>query len=121
MRTTRAPMSSTTQPPAETEAPDHPASVETIHALPPSAKLVLKVIEQEGTMTQSELAEQSRLPRRTVRDASARLQEIGLVEERPYFRDARQSLYSLVATPCKLGRGGSHSPPSCPPLSHVLR
>lgn len=95
-------MSSTTTHATETDQTDqtgHPVTSETIHALPPSAKLVLKVIEQEGTMTQSELADQTRLPRRTVRDATGRLQDIGVVEERPYFRDARQSLYALAATP----------------------
>lgn len=91
-------MSSTTTQSTETDQIDHPAATETIRALPPSAKLVLKVIEHEGTMTQSELADETRLPRRTVRDATARLQDIGVVEERPYFRDARQSLYALVAT-----------------------
>lgn len=90
-------MNSTTTHPTETDQTDHPATTETIDALPPSAKLVLKVIEHDGTMTQSELADQTRLPRRTVRDATGRLQEIGVVEERPYFRDARQSLYALVA------------------------
>lgn len=76
--------------------PDYPVDAEAILALPPSAKLVLKVLEVEGTMTQPPLANQTRLSPRTVRDALDRLEEIGLVERRPYFRDARQSLYSLT-------------------------
>lgn len=91
-------MSSMTTQSTETDQIDHPVATEIIHALPPSAKLVLTVIEHDGGMTQAELADQTRLPRRTVRDATARLQDIGVVEERPYYRDARQSLYTLVAT-----------------------
>lgn len=90
-------MRSSTQPSAENRAYEHPATTAMIQDLPPSAKLVLTVIEQEGTMTQSDLAELTRLPRRTVRDATTRLQEIGVLEARPHFRDARQSLYALVA------------------------
>lgn len=76
---------------------DHPVDSETLWALPPSAKLVLWVMEQEGTMTQWTLAEETRLPRRTVRDALDRLRELDVVDARPYFRDARQSLYTLTA------------------------
>lgn len=86
----------------QTEIPraehDHPVESETLWGIPPSAKLVLWVLEQEGTMTQSTLAEETRLPRRTVRDALDRLQKLGVVDTRPYFRDARQSLYTLTAT-----------------------
>lgn len=63
--------------------------------LPPSAKLVLKVLEYEGRLTQAAIAEASRLPRRTVRDALDRLMAVDIVDREPYFRDARQSLYSI--------------------------
>lgn len=69
---------------------------ETIHELPPSAKLVLKVLEWEGILTQKGLAEETRLPQRTVRETTGRLSDAGFVEERPYFRDARQSTYRLA-------------------------
>ncbi|MFB6137935.1 MAG: MarR family transcriptional regulator [Halobacteriaceae archaeon] len=64
--------------------------------LPPSAKLVLTVLEEEGTLTQGELAAETRLPQRTVRDAARRLREAQIVEERPSFRDARKRMYRLA-------------------------
>ena len=66
--------------------------------LPPSSKLVLLVLEADGPLTQRELAAETRLPQRTVRLAAHRLVEKGLVDRRPYFPDARQSIYSITAT-----------------------
>jgi len=66
-----------------------------IHDLPPSAKLVLKVLEYNGGLTQKEIVEKSRLSQRTVRDALDRLQESDLVEKDIYIPDARQNLYRL--------------------------
>lgn len=65
--------------------------------LPPSAKLVAKTLEYEGDSTQSELAESTLLPARTVRSALARLEEDGIVRWRISFIDARQRVYSLEA------------------------
>lgn len=66
-----------------------------IRELPPSAKLVLKVLEYNGTLTQSELADETLLPARTVRYALTRLEEHDLVTSRFSFTDARKRLYSL--------------------------
>lgn len=66
-----------------------------ISDLPPSAKLVLKVLEYNGGLTQKEIVEKSRLSQRTVRDALDRLQENDLVEKDIYIPDARQNLYQL--------------------------
>jgi DNA-binding MarR family transcriptional regulator len=63
--------------------------------LPPSAKLVAKTLEYEGDSTQSELAESTLLPRRTVRYALTELEENGIVSSRVSFMDARQRIYSL--------------------------
>jgi transcription initiation factor IIE alpha subunit len=71
-------------------------SEERLADLPPSAKLVLKVLEKEGTLTQAGIAEETRLSQRTVRDAAKRLRDAQIVEERPYFRDARKSTYRLI-------------------------
>ncbi|WP_342626790.1 MarR family transcriptional regulator [Methanohalophilus mahii] len=68
---------------------------ETIEELPPSAKLVLKVLEYGGYLTQKEIAEESYLPPRTVRYALNRLKDERFLQERFYFKDARQSLYGL--------------------------
>ncbi len=67
----------------------------TLHELPPSAKLVVKVLEYHDTLTQQALAEETMLPPRTVRFAVSRLEEADLIESRFSFSDARQRLYSL--------------------------
>ena len=68
---------------------------ERLRDLPPSAKLVAKVLEYNDTLTQSELAEETLLPPRTVRYALTRLEEVGAVESRFSFADARKRLYTL--------------------------
>lgn len=67
-----------------------------IEDVPPSAKLVFKVLEYNGGLTQKEIVERSMLSQRTVRDALVRLREIGVVTEEIYIPDARQSLYELA-------------------------
>jgi DNA-binding MarR family transcriptional regulator len=64
--------------------------------LPPSAKLVFKVLEYKGPLTQKGIVEESMLSARTVRYALERLDDIGLVEEDVYFADARQNLYEIT-------------------------
>lgn len=73
---------------------EHPS--EKLSDLPPSAKLVYKVLEHNTALTQQQLAKETMLPKRTVRFAVTRLKEAGLVEGRISFRDARQSVYSLT-------------------------
>lgn len=76
--------------------PDRTPHRDVLKELPPSAKLVLKVLEYNETMSQSELAEETLLPPRTVRYALTRLEDIGAVESRFSFSDARKRLYSLT-------------------------
>ncbi len=66
--------------------------------LPPSAKLVYKVLEYHGAMTQKSIVEESMLSARTVRYALERLEDIDIVSEDVYFADARQNLYELTDT-----------------------
>jgi len=61
--------------------------------LPPSGKLVYTVLTNEGELTQQQLAEETMLAKRTVRDALTKLDERGLIEEHIYPDDARQRLY----------------------------
>lgn len=61
----------------------------------PSAKLLLKTLEYEGTLSRSNLAERTMLPSRTVRMSLARLIEKGYVKRRISARDARQRLYEI--------------------------
>lgn len=68
--------------------------------LPPSAKLVAKVLEYEDTLSQTELAEETLLPPRTVRYAVSELEDAGVVDARFSFTDARKRLYTL-AIDCK--------------------
>ncbi|MGB8216700.1 MAG: helix-turn-helix domain-containing protein [Candidatus Methanoperedens sp.] len=63
--------------------------------LSPSVKLVFKVLEYRGLMTQKELVAESYLPPRTVRYALTRLKKEGILEERLYYKDARQCLYGV--------------------------
>ncbi|MFB6125010.1 MAG: helix-turn-helix transcriptional regulator [Halanaeroarchaeum sp.] len=69
---------------------------DSVRDLPPSGKLVLKVLEYNGGLTQKQIVEKSRLSQRTVRDALDRLQEQGIVEKNIYVPDARQNLYTLT-------------------------
>jgi len=63
--------------------------------LPPSAKLVAKVLEGDAPLSQGQLAEESLLPDRTVRYALNRLEEQGLIGSRYSFKDARKQVYYL--------------------------
>jgi transcription initiation factor IIE alpha subunit len=66
--------------------------------LPPSAKLVIKVLESGSLLTQKEIINKTYLPPRTVRYALTKLLEENILSKRFYFPDARQSLYGLNAT-----------------------
>ena len=79
--------------------PDNPLSEtefrDRLRELPPSAKLVAKVLETDAPLSQGQLAEESLLPDRTVRYALNRLEEDDLVGSRYSFRDARKQVYFL--------------------------
>ncbi|KAB1197008.1 MULTISPECIES: winged helix-turn-helix domain-containing protein [Haloferax] len=66
-----------------------------LRELPPSAKLVAKVLESDAPLSQGQLAEESLLPDRTVRYALNRLEESDLVGSRYSFKDARKQVYFL--------------------------
>jgi len=66
-----------------------------LRELPPSAKLVAKVLEGNSPLSQGQLAEESLLPDRTVRYALNRLEESDLVGSRYSFHDARKQVYYL--------------------------
>lgn len=75
--------------------------------LPPSAKLVYKVLEYNGPMTQKGIVEESMLSARTVRYALERLEDIDVVSEDVYFADARQNLYEIIQAVETTADGGS--------------
>lgn len=68
-----------------------------LRELPPSAKLVAKVLESDAPLSQGQLADESLLPDRTVRYALNRLEDAGLVGSRYSFQDARKQVYYLNA------------------------
>jgi NAD+ kinase len=64
--------------------------------LPPSAKLVLKVLEYHEYMTQKEIVDETKLPGRTVRHALSILMSEGLVSKRLSLRDSRQGIFRVT-------------------------
>lgn len=74
---------------------EQPTGREALRECPPSAKLVAKVLEYDGPLTQRQLAEETLLPTRTVRYALGRLDEADVVHSRFSFTDARKRVYRL--------------------------
>lgn len=66
-----------------------------LEALPPSAKLVAKILEMEDEMDQNTIAEESLLPGRTVRYAIRRLKDADVIASRYSLSDARREVYRL--------------------------
>jgi len=63
--------------------------------MPPSSKLLLKILEYEGAMTQKELGTKTMLPDRTVRLALSHLLGKGYLKKKVSIRDARQKIYEI--------------------------
>jgi NAD+ kinase len=63
--------------------------------MPPSAKLILKTLEYEGSMSQRDLAARTMLPERTIRLSLSHLINQGYVKKKTSLRDARQRIYEL--------------------------
>lgn len=78
------------------ETNDDPTGWNAVADLPPSAKLVAKVLEYNDSLTQSQLAEETLLPPRTVRYALTRLEDADVVGSRFSFSDARKRIYTLT-------------------------
>ena len=87
---------STSKTLAERETETEGDRWEPVRDLPPSAKLVAKVLDYEDTLTQSQIAEETLLPARTVRYALTRLEDAGVVSSRFSFSVARKRLYRLT-------------------------
>jgi len=81
---------------SELESDPDPGGWDAVADLPPSAKLVAKVLEYNERLTQSQLAEETMLPPRTVRYAITRLEEVDAVDSRFSFTDARKRVYTLA-------------------------
>lgn len=68
--------------------------LEELMDLPPSAKLVYKVLDEEGEQTLNEIAEESLLGKDTARYAINRLDNIDAIYEQQSLKSAER-LYSL--------------------------
>ena len=79
-----------------TDAERSPDEHEGLLELPPSAKLVYRVLDYEGPLTQQQLCEQTRLSSRTVRYAISELGDLEIITEEIFIPDARQKLYRLA-------------------------
>jgi DNA-binding MarR family transcriptional regulator len=73
----------------------HEEGWDAVKELPPSAKLVAKTLEYNDALTQSQIAEETLLPPRTVRYALNRLEDVDVVDSRFSFADARKRIYTL--------------------------
>lgn len=61
--------------------------------LSPSTKLVLKILQLNGWMTQREIIGETTLPPRTVKYAIKKLKEQKIVREKPDLSDMRSKYY----------------------------
>jgi len=68
---------------------------EELFSMPPSSKLLLKILEYEGSMSQKELVKKTMLPDRTVRLAMSHLLEKGYVKKKVSIRDSRHKIYEI--------------------------
>lgn len=69
---------------------------EALAELPPSAKLVYKVLEYEGPLTTKEVVSKTGLPARTANYALKLLLDKGLVFKKSLDRDARINVYAVA-------------------------
>ncbi|MFB6077140.1 MAG: MarR family transcriptional regulator [Candidatus Nanohaloarchaea archaeon] len=68
---------------------------ERLEELSPSCKLVAYVLVDETHLTPEALAEETLLPKRTVRYALNRLMESNLVDSSIYIEDPRKNVYYI--------------------------
>jgi DNA-binding MarR family transcriptional regulator len=64
--------------------------------LPPSAKLVFRVLQHDQPLTSQDIAEKTLLPKRTVRDALSKLNDADLAEKHTDPRQPRTRLYTSL-------------------------
>ncbi len=66
-----------------------------VRELPPSAKLVAKILEHNELLSQGEIANETLLPPRTVRYALTKLDDAGVIDVKFCISDARKRYYRL--------------------------
>ena len=70
-------------------------SIDRLKNMPASAKLVYRILAEEGNMTQKDMIVSSMLPERTARYALNLLLKESLITYQPHFTDARQTVYGI--------------------------
>ena len=78
--------------------------------LPPSSKIILRILGTEGAMTHKEIVKKTHCHPRTVRYALRKLKERKLLIEKMNMQDMRQIIYQYRMTP--LQEPGIVDPPS---------
>jgi len=74
-------------------------------SLPPSSKIVLKILGKEGALTHKDIVKKTKCSPRTVRYALKRLKENELIIEKMNMRDMRQIIYqNRISRPPETGR-----------------
>lgn len=73
---------------------DGQESGDVLDDLPPSAKLVVKVIEHEGEMDKEEICKKARLPESTTQYALKKLVEKDIIDVKVGDGDGRRLVYS---------------------------
>jgi DNA-binding MarR family transcriptional regulator len=63
--------------------------------LAPSTRLIIKVLEENGWMTQKEIVDKTNLPPRTVKYAIKQMKSNQILEEKPNWDDLRSKLLRL--------------------------
>ncbi|MGA2120955.1 MAG: helix-turn-helix domain-containing protein [Methanoregula sp.] len=72
-----------------------------MNPLPPSSKIVLKILGTDGALTHKDIVNKTHCSPRTVRYALKRLKEHELIIEKMNIRDMRQIIYQFRVSPVK--------------------
>jgi DNA-binding MarR family transcriptional regulator len=72
-----------------------------MNPLPPSSKIVLRILGTEGALTHKDIVNKSHCSPRTVRYALKRLKEHELIIEKMNIRDMRQIIYQNRRVPLR--------------------
>ena len=70
-----------------------------MNPLPPSSKIVLRILGMEGAMTHKDIVKKTHCAPRTVRYALKKLKEKNLLIEKMNMQDMRQIIYQYRLTP----------------------
>jgi DNA-binding MarR family transcriptional regulator len=73
-----------------------------MNSLPPSSKIVLRILGNEGAMTHKDIVKKSHCAPRTVRYALRKLKERNLLIEKANLRDMRQIIYQYRMIPLQV-------------------